>query len=41
MDDLLGVGADELLEVGTFGLGEAMGQPEDLGRGVGFLLYDL
>jgi hypothetical protein len=41
MDDLFGVGAEELLEVGTFGLGEAMGQPEDLGRGVGFLLYDL
>ena len=41
MDHLLGVGTGEFLEVGAFRLGEPMGQPEDLGQGVGFLLYGL
>src|ERR671910_1591345 len=35
---LLGVGTGEFLDVGTFGLRKPMGQPEDLGHGVGFLL---
>src|SRR5918998_3122407 len=35
---LLGVGAGEFLEVRTFWLRKPMGQPEDLGQGVGLLL---
>src|SRR5215211_184255 len=35
---LLGVGMGEFLEVRTFWLRKPMGQPEDLGRGVGLLL---
>ena len=38
VDNLLGVGLGEFLDVGTFGLGKPIAQPEDLGRGVGFLL---
>jgi hypothetical protein len=33
-----GVGTGEFLDVRTFGFREPMGQPEDLGQGVGFLL---
>jgi hypothetical protein len=38
MDDLLGVGISEFLDVRTFWLREAIAQPEDLGQGVGLLL---
>ena len=38
MDHLLGVRSGEFLDVRTFWFGEPMGQPGDLGRGVGLLL---
>jgi hypothetical protein len=38
---LLGIGSGEFLDVGTFWLREAMGQPDDLGHGVGLLLDGL
>ena len=41
VDHLPGVGSGEFLDVGTFGLREPMGQPEDLGQGVGLLLNRL
>jgi hypothetical protein len=41
MDHLLSVGMGEFLEVGTFWLREPVAEPEDLGCGVGFLLYGL
>jgi hypothetical protein len=38
VDHLLGVGSDELLDVGIPGLRKPVGQPEDVGRRVGLLL---
>ena len=38
MDDLLGVGSAQFLDVATFWLRKPIGQPVDLGCGVGFLL---
>jgi hypothetical protein len=38
VDHLVGIRSGESLDVRTFGLREAMGQPEDLGHGVGLLL---
>jgi hypothetical protein len=38
VDDLMSIGADEFLDVGAFWLRKSMGQPGDLGQGVGFLL---
>jgi hypothetical protein len=38
VDHLLGVGSAQFLEVGTFGFREPIGQPGDLGQGVGLLL---